>query len=218
MFKKSLILSLVLTTSLIVFTACSNKVNVTDERRQVEPDTLEQNEELDLSEEGVDYVVDDDTVDTPEAVESETSTVTEDTLNETPNSKVSETPASKSTTSTSNTTPQLESKPLPVIENTPQVKVFSKEELAQYDGKNGQKAYVAVDGNVYDVTNADGWKNGVHKGGVTAGKDQSAAINQSPHGKQVLAGLNIVGKLNQIKSIVGLQIGTIDKKPLRSHS
>ena len=41
---------------------------------------------------------------------------------------------------------------------------FTLDELAQYDGKNGNDAYVAVSGTVYDVTNADRWQNGNHYG------------------------------------------------------
>ena len=33
-------------------------------------------------------------------------------------------------------------------------KTFTLAQLAQYDGQNGQPAYVAVDGVVYDVTNS----------------------------------------------------------------
>lgn len=49
-------------------------------------------------------------------------------------------------------------------------KTFTLDELAQYDGKNGNDAYVAVDGIVYDVTNAAKWQNGSHYG-VQAGTD-----------------------------------------------
>ncbi|SHJ42191.1 Predicted heme/steroid binding protein [Clostridium cavendishii DSM 21758] len=74
-------------------------------------------------------------------------------------------------------------------------KTFTLEELKKYDGQNGNKAYVAVDGKVYDVTNAEEWRNGKHKGGVTAGKDLSNEINNSPHGKDVLKDLPVVGVL-----------------------
>lgn len=76
-------------------------------------------------------------------------------------------------------------------------KTFTVEELKKYDGQNGNKAYVAVDGKVYDVTNADEWKNGKHKGGITAGKDLSNEINSSPHGKDVLKDVPVVGILKQ---------------------
>lgn len=75
--------------------------------------------------------------------------------------------------------------------------VFTLEELAEYNGKNGAKAYVAVNGTVYDVTDVDEWSNGEHKNGVVAGTDATQAIEGSPHGEQVLAELPVVGKLAQ---------------------
>ena len=54
-------------------------------------------------------------------------------------------------------------------------------ELAQYDGRNGNNAYVLVDGIIYDVTNNPYWPNGNHNG-YQAGQDLSAQIKSSPHG------------------------------------
>ena len=69
------------------------------------------------------------------------------------------------------------------------------EQLKQYDGKNGNPAYVAVDGIIYDVTNVKAWKNGEHNG-YSAGNDLTDIIkNKSPHGVKNLEGLPIVGKL-----------------------
>ncbi|WP_245879825.1 cytochrome b5 domain-containing protein [Trichococcus patagoniensis] len=76
------------------------------------------------------------------------------------------------------------------------VKTFTLNELAQYDGKNGNDAYVAVAGIVYDVTNAAKWQNGSHYG-VQAGTDCTTAIKRSPHGTSVLEGLPIVGELTK---------------------
>ncbi len=36
-------------------------------------------------------------------------------------------------------------------------KTFTLEELKQFNGQNGQPAYVAVDGVVYDVSNVGPW-------------------------------------------------------------
>jgi predicted heme/steroid binding protein len=74
-------------------------------------------------------------------------------------------------------------------------KEFTVEELAEYDGKNGAKAYVAIDGIVYDVSLIPAWKGGKHKMGTTAGKDLTAAIAKAPHGKAVLTKLPKVGTL-----------------------
>jgi len=68
-------------------------------------------------------------------------------------------------------------------------------ELAKYDGQNGNPAYVAVNGVIYDVSSAKGWQNGVHRSGVKAGLDQTDMIAQSPHGDSVLQGLPVIGKL-----------------------
>ncbi len=69
------------------------------------------------------------------------------------------------------------------------------EELKQYDGKNGNPAYVAVDGIIYDMTNVTAWKNGDHNG-YSAGNDLTDIIkNKSPHGVKNLEGVPIVGKI-----------------------
>jgi len=77
-----------------------------------------------------------------------------------------------------------------------EMRTFTIEELSQYNGKNGQPGYVAVDGVVYDVTDVEAWKDGEHKQGLTAGNELTEEItNQSPHGLKVLEGVLIVGTL-----------------------
>lgn len=74
-------------------------------------------------------------------------------------------------------------------------KIFTLAELKAYDGKNGNPAYVAVNGIIYDVTHAKNWINGKHESGVTAGRDLSTVIGDSPHGTSVLQDLPVVGRL-----------------------
>lgn len=69
------------------------------------------------------------------------------------------------------------------------------EELSKFNGQNGQPAYIAVDGIIYDVTNIPKWKGGVHQNLHTAGNDLSKAILDSPHGKSMLKDVPIVGRL-----------------------
>lgn len=76
------------------------------------------------------------------------------------------------------------------------MKQFTLEELKKYNGENGQPAYVAIDGVVYDVSDVDPWQSGKHHGNV-AGNDLSEAIMKSPHKHSVLAKLNEVGKLEE---------------------
>ena len=73
-------------------------------------------------------------------------------------------------------------------------KIFTKDELKKYDGQNGNPAYVAVNGVVYDVTNAKQWNNGSHQG-HSAGQDLTSVIASAPHGTSVLKDLPVVGKL-----------------------
>jgi predicted heme/steroid binding protein len=78
----------------------------------------------------------------------------------------------------------------------PEGKVFTLDELAKFDGKNGNPAYIAVDGVVYDVTNVPEWKGGSHWGRFFAGKDLTTEIKTlSPHGVSKLKGVPVVGTL-----------------------
>ncbi|WP_341778851.1 cytochrome b5 domain-containing protein [Levilactobacillus sp. HBUAS70063] len=73
-------------------------------------------------------------------------------------------------------------------------KIFSKDELAKFDGQQGQPAYVAIDGVVYDVSGVEAWAGGKHHGNL-AGQELTSVIDgQSPHGRKVLAKLPVVGQ------------------------
>lgn len=98
--------------------------------------------------------------------------------------------SSKTTTQRATTNSTTKSSTVTVVKQN-----LTLEQLKKYNGKNGNAAYVAVDGTIYDVTNAKNWSNGEHKGGITAGKDLSKEITGAPHGKSVLANLPVVGKL-----------------------
>lgn len=72
---------------------------------------------------------------------------------------------------------------------------FRLEDLAKYDGKQNDYAYVAIDGLVYDVSGDRKWRDGEHYDGMTAGKDLSAFISASPHGESILEEYTVIGKL-----------------------
>ncbi|MFH5836335.1 cytochrome b5 domain-containing protein [Proteiniclasticum sp. C24MP] len=69
------------------------------------------------------------------------------------------------------------------------------EELAEYDGQDGNKAYIAIDGNIYDVTELPPWSGGVHND-FPAGQDYTEEIREvSPHGLSPIEDLEPVGKI-----------------------
>lgn len=78
---------------------------------------------------------------------------------------------------------------------------IDRETLSKHDGKEGHNAYVAVEGNVYDVTGNRLWKNGTHMNRHQAGTDLTEAIAASPHGKDVLVKIQKKGTLTKEKAI-----------------
>ena len=70
------------------------------------------------------------------------------------------------------------------------------EELAQFDGKEGRPAYVAVNGLVYDLTKCRYWKAGIHvkspEEGI-AGRDMTELLKRSQHGMKRVKGYPQVG-------------------------
>ncbi len=85
-------------------------------------------------------------------------------------------------------------KPVGILAGGPALKL-TLEELKAFNGKDGARAYVAVDGIIYDMTDSLPWKNGQHNG-FEAGNDLTEAIkNVSPHGVSKLANVKPVGIL-----------------------
>lgn len=73
-------------------------------------------------------------------------------------------------------------------------RVFTMEEVAMYDGKDGNPAYIVVDGVVYDVTDVPQWGGAVHFG-YEPGKDVTDALAAAPHGSGQLNSARIVGSV-----------------------
>ena len=72
--------------------------------------------------------------------------------------------------------------------------VLTPEELAQYNGKNGKRAYIAVNRTVYDVTGNAAWAAATHFG-LTAGKNLTAEYAKCHYGQRILEELPVVGRL-----------------------
>jgi len=64
---------------------------------------------------------------------------------------------------------------------------FTHKTLADHNGQEGNPSYVAVDGQVYDVSKSPMWKNGAHMARHQAGHDLTAELSAAPHGQEVLA-------------------------------
>lgn len=72
---------------------------------------------------------------------------------------------------------------------------MTREELATFDGREGRKAYVAVNGKVYDFTASELWKNGEHMQRHQAGQDLTEALWQAPHVRAVVERYPVVAEL-----------------------
>ena len=79
---------------------------------------------------------------------------------------------------------------------TAKEKEFTIAELAKYDGKSGNPAYVAVDGIVYDVSISASWGGGTHFG-LYSGKDLTSQFKSCHNMMQILNKLPKVGVIKQ---------------------
>jgi predicted heme/steroid binding protein len=73
-------------------------------------------------------------------------------------------------------------------------RTFTLQELEQYNGQNGNPAYVAVNGVLYDVTNSGSWPSATHFG-LIAGRDLTPQYTTCHAGSLNLGRLPVVGKL-----------------------
>ena len=77
---------------------------------------------------------------------------------------------------------------------------MTKDELSVHNGRDGQKAYVAYKGNVYDVTSSGEWIDGKHHG-HSAGMDLTPMMHTAPHGDDVLDKFPVVAQLEEDTSL-----------------
>ncbi len=74
-------------------------------------------------------------------------------------------------------------------------RVFTTDELASFDGKEGRPAYLAHAGKVYDVSTSWMWENGEHEDEHSAGADLTDDMDFAPHNDSVLQNFPVVGRL-----------------------
>jgi len=75
------------------------------------------------------------------------------------------------------------------------MEVFTPQDLADYNGKDGKPAYVAYKGKVYDVSTSKLWKGGLHMRRHRAGTDLTTDMQAAPHMRDVLERFPVVGTL-----------------------
>jgi predicted heme/steroid binding protein len=75
--------------------------------------------------------------------------------------------------------------------------MMTKEELARFDGQQGRKAYVAVNGKVFDVTASSYWQEGNHQNAHQAGVDLTADLLKAPHVRSVIERFPVVAALEE---------------------
>lgn len=72
--------------------------------------------------------------------------------------------------------------------------IFTLQELSRYNGKNGNPAYIAINGTVYDITNNAAWAAGTHFG-LSAGNDLTNEFASCHANQPILNTLPVVGKI-----------------------
>ena len=75
------------------------------------------------------------------------------------------------------------------------LKEFTLEELAEFNGAEGKPVYFAYRGRVYDVSDSGLWDGGEHMAGHFAGSDLTAEFADAPHGEEVFERYPQVGVL-----------------------
>ncbi len=73
---------------------------------------------------------------------------------------------------------------------------FTEEELLEFNGRNGKRAYIGYKDKVYDVTGSFHWKQGKHWT-HEAGTDLTDAMKDAPHFDDLLLPFEIVGTLKK---------------------
>lgn len=73
--------------------------------------------------------------------------------------------------------------------------MFSKQELARYNGQDNAPAFVGYGGKVYDVSGSFLWQKGRHQAVHMAGRDLTEDLAQAPHDADLLERFPVVGTL-----------------------
>lgn len=75
---------------------------------------------------------------------------------------------------------------------------ITENKLRENNGRQGAVCWVAVEGIVYEIRDVSQWRDGEHTtsdGRAECGEDLTDVIGLSPHGRDVLSGLKVIGNL-----------------------
>ncbi|MCP4622279.1 MAG: cytochrome b5 [bacterium] len=78
------------------------------------------------------------------------------------------------------------------------MKEFDADELAAFNGENGNPTYIAYDGKVYDVSESKLWRKGQHMNRHRSGVDLTSDMPAAPHATDVLERFPQVGTLKKV--------------------
>jgi predicted heme/steroid binding protein/uncharacterized membrane protein len=77
------------------------------------------------------------------------------------------------------------------------MKEFDADELARFNGEDGNPTYIAYDGKVYDVSESKFWRKGQHMNRHRSGSDLTGDMQAAPHAADVLERFPQVGTLKK---------------------
>jgi predicted heme/steroid binding protein len=72
---------------------------------------------------------------------------------------------------------------------------LTEQELRQFNGERGQRAYIAYQGVIYDVTDAPNWRGSMHREMHYPGLDLTRSLRKAPHDEGVFRRVLRVGTL-----------------------
>ncbi len=75
--------------------------------------------------------------------------------------------------------------------------VLTPDELARFNGREGEPAYIVYKGRIYDVTRSGLWKGGRHMGKHPSGFDLTGWLAQAPHGEEKVLSMPCIGRLTE---------------------
>jgi arsenite oxidase small subunit len=92
-------------------------------------------------------------------------------------------------------------------------RVFTLDELKEYDGKEGRPLYLIYKGKVYDVSESKLWTQGSHMGQHTFNEELEETIKQAPHQEEVLSRFPVIGEVRQ-QEAKALEQASIEEQKL----